>query len=479
MYQPSPEVFGVALFCVLPFMFTSAIMDLKLWISSRVWHGRVISTVEEVKKDYHLELRPYRKKWFEFPVITYRVGDTVYKKECPGSERAVGFYTAGQQIPILYNEQSPEECMFEGQFSSIGSRIWLFVYPFICLLTLILAVDCCAEDAFNSHETRYEGLYGEKTWRDLAFSFDGGTNGCDYSGWNSDDACSLERNIREAILHFRRINEKTEKKLGKRSYRKYRDKYEEAAICASRKLADIYSQCISQFLVRCGLDGEETRIWRSAYSEFLRQICPDAAPDAGVYSMEELTFMMRIVSAARDYDFKKRSDPEESIGLFLAASCAGLHHTADILSFEPSIKEKILRGFDGFLPRYIEDVNEYLKCVPRLEPEPVYAVYSYTVKRYLDTGSFETALWDGSVFAHEQLLSRLQEHPDLEKTARFQDNRNPFSDFNPEAGSKYYFHHTTQYGKDSPPYLYHAWENNLEFYLERHKEFFEGWRQRK
>ncbi len=186
--------------------------------------------------------------------------------------------------------------------------------------------------------------------------------------------------------------------------------------------------------------------------------------------MEEALFMMAAVGDARSLNLSWRDAPEENIGLFLAASCAGRHSVAEMFSYEPSVKDKIVQGFSGFIPLYMEEVNGYLEyrpgygdsgskdAYPPLDPDPVYAVYDYTMEQYFDTGSFETALWEGAVFAHAHLLSRLEANPGLGKLERFQDENNFFAEFDPQKGPDFYFSEEREYRPDSLRQLYYSWE---------------------
>ena len=172
-------------------------------------------------------------------------------------------------------------------------------------------VFCFAHYYLGTHELLFE----RETWESLISSFPYETEEYNFSVWDDRDTGALERYMEETILHFRQIDEKIEAKKRGKSYRDYRSKYEDAAKGVSRDLADLCSQCIAQFSIQCGLKGEKAAIWKSVYAEFLRQICPEAAPPAGVYSMEEALFMMAAVGDARSLNLSWRDAPEENIGL--------------------------------------------------------------------------------------------------------------------------------------------------------------------
>lgn len=180
--------------------------------------------------------------------------------------------------------------------------------------------------------------------------------------------------------------------------------------------------------------------------------------------------MMETVAEVQSSGWNRQNDPEESICLYLAASCAGRHFAAVMLSYGSSVKDTLVQEHSGFISAYIECVNEYLEyrpgygdngsrdAYPPLAPEPVYAVYDYTMERYFETGSFETALRDGAVFDRTHLLSCLQANPDLGRLERLQDEHNFFADFDPQKGPDFYFHEDKDYRSDSLYYLYYCWE---------------------
>ena len=110
-----------------------------------------------------------------------------------------------------------------------------------------------------------------------------------------------------------------------------------------------------------------------------------------------------------------------------------------------------------------------------MDREAVYAVYSYTMERYEDTGSFQTALWDGSVFAQEHLLARVQEDPSLQELARFQEWNDPLSDFDPQTGPEACFHPGEKPEALSPGSLFIEQEDFVRYNQDRHDRFYKKW----
>ncbi|NBI73292.1 hypothetical protein D3Z50_20040 [Clostridiaceae bacterium] len=459
-------VIAAVLIVLFPYILLSTILEISIWIASKSWHGRLSATVKEIKRVRRSRGRGRGEEWFEIPIITYQVGDTTYTEEYSHAEKREGFYLAGQEIPILYNETNPKEFIIEGEYSDSDRFSCFIAGPVTCLVVLVIAADCFGSYYLSTHELLSE----KETWQELDSAFIYHRDEFDFSLWDAHNMDALEERIEKTILHFRQIDKNIEQNWEKREYNDYRTRYVKAATRASRDLADFCSQCMSQFLLRCNLKEEDDAVWKSVYAGFLRQVCPGTSPPAGVYSMEEVLFIMETVAELQSSGWDRQNDPEESIGLYLAASCAGRHFTAVMLSYEASIKDMIVQEHSGFIPAYIEGVNEYLECRPRygdngsrdayapFDPESVYAVYDYTMERYFETGSFETALWDGAVFAQAHLRSRLQAHPDLGKLERLQDEHNFFADFDPQKGPDFYFHEDKEYRFDSLYYLYDCWE---------------------
>jgi hypothetical protein len=486
MNTPYLSQFYAFFFLLLfPLFLIPVILELWIWFACRSWHGTATATITEIKKDYRSRGRyGLFKHWFEFPVITYQVEDSTYTKEYPHAHKPLGTYQVGQKLPILYNEKYPKEFIIQGEYSDTNIFSCLFLGPIACIIFLFVVGSYYADYYLGTHELLFE----KQTWEDLGASVSGFSDWDYYSTWDSDCTRRLENEIEETLLHFRQIDKKIEEKKGTKSYNDYRRQYGEAADRASRNLADTYAQCISEFLIKCHLDGEEDVIWQSAYAEFLRQLCPQSAPKSGPYSMEELAFMMDIVAAAQQSDLDRRFDPEESIGLFLAVSSLQFHSAAEIFSYNSSIKEKILLGSPYFIPPYLEEVSWYQEYVqrhydeqhpdayPPIDPDPVYEVYFYTIEQYLSTGSFQAALWNGSVFAHDQILSRQKADPSLKKLDRYQDRNNPLHGFDPKADPDSYFNSGKDCEDFSPLYLYRRYQSYINYFESRHQKFSEKWK---
>lgn len=475
--------------CLLLLFLPSTLSDIRVWIVSRKWKGYAGATVKEVKggrEKIHYGKWFYRWRQYEYPVISYQVGEETYVQEWSYARRDLGGYSVGEVLPILYNDKDPKEAIFQGECSEddlLGLFLTFVFMPGICIACSVFMIG-----SFVSFLNMRVLLYDRETAYIFSGYFDRYQTHylTEYPSFTD----GLEEAVEETIQHFGQMEAKIEK-MGRWRYDTYRRRYEKAAVQASRQLAAIYSQSITQLSAQYGpgdgWEGGQETIWQSVYSDFLRQTCPQIAPEAGRYSIEELTFMLKILlmTSGRESALEDRDDPEESIGLSFAATFAGYRSAAAALSYDPSIQEKIEQRAVGCVPYLVEEVDGYLErcrrryedeeAYPPLDREAVYAVYSYTMERYDDTGSFQTALWDGSVFAQEHLLARVQEDPSLKELARFQEWNDPLSGFDPQAGPEACFHPREEPEALSPGSLFIEQEDFVRYNQDRHDRFYKKW----
>ena len=472
--------------CFLLLLVPPTLSDIRKWIVCRKWKGYAGATIKEIKGGQE---KVYYGKWFyrwkryEYPVVTYQVGEETYVYEYSYAKKGPGVLSIGQAIPILYNDRDPKEFIFQGAYSEddlLGLFSSFVFFPGLCLACLVFTLHF-----FGYFLDTRTLLYDPETGYMFSDTF--GDFQTHYPTEHPSFVDGLEETTKETTQHFIEM-EATIRNMGRWRYDAYRKRYERAAVNASRQLANIYSQGISQLSAQYDLgDGwkdEQETVWQSAYSDYLRRICPQIAPEAGRYSIEELAFMLKILlmTSGRDPDLTERDDPEESIGLSFAATFAGYSAAASALSYDPSIQEKIEQRALGCIPFLIEEVDKYLvrcqrlygdeEAYPPLDREAIYAVYSYTMERYHDTGSFETALWDGAVFAREHLLARVQADPSLKKLARFQPENDPLSGFDPQIGPVACFHPKEEPEELSPGALFREQAAFIRDNQSRHNRFY-------
>lgn len=134
------QLIALVLIFISPYLLISAMLEASIWISSKSWHGRLVATVKEIKRVWHFRGRTYYKEWFEIPIITYQVGDTIYTEEYSHAEEREGVYTVGQEIPIHYNEENPKEFIIEGEYPDSDRFSCLIMC--ICIAVLCFAVYC-------------------------------------------------------------------------------------------------------------------------------------------------------------------------------------------------------------------------------------------------------------------------------------------------------------------------------------------------
>ena len=130
--------------------------------------------------------------------------------------------------------------------------------------------------------------------------------------------------------------------------------------------------------------------------------------------------------------------------------------------------------YQEYVQRHYDE--QHPDAYPPIDPDPVYEVYFYTIEQYLSTGSFQAALWNGSVFAHDQILSRQKADPSLKKLDRYQDRNNPLHGFDPKADPDSYFNSGKDCEDFSPLYLYRRYQSYINYFESRHQKFSEKWK---
>lgn len=421
------------------------IKECRLRHKAKKWHGAAVGAITEIKEDYRYR-RFFHKEWFEYPVLAYTVDHTSYCRPYPRKKEGIGYYELGQKIPLVYNQDNPEEFVFTEEFSG-------FIYYIFQLLTLAFAVFCLCLFTRNFKDYylgTHELLFEQETWTDLEASFS------DYKDRESFDYYDeIHQDTEEAIAHFQRLDAMIEKKQGVKNYDAYRSQYHQSADMVSESLSEAFSGIVGTFYEKCGLEGEKEKIYRSAYAGFLKEVNPAACDEAGYYSLEELYFLADLTDFSILHGQEGRDDPEESIGLSLAVCKVKVDTAMDLLAFGDSIKETMDRWFPNYTRLYMDRVNEYLldNEEPPLDRNAVLSVYKYVTSEYSDTGSFEKTLWNGSIYAQDQLAARLEAQPDLQNVRRFSVDNNPFSSFRPEEGMEVFLT-STHYEKTRTPRHY-------------------------
>lgn len=124
------------MFCVFPLYFIFLLSQVWFFFRTRSWHGTVLSTVTKVERDFHT--KRYRKIYYEYPVVTYSIGDTTYTDDYAIREVPVGFYQVGQKIPIRYDENNPKDFVFQDEFRRINYILSMILYIGIFIFLLFL-----------------------------------------------------------------------------------------------------------------------------------------------------------------------------------------------------------------------------------------------------------------------------------------------------------------------------------------------------
>lgn len=445
-----------AVFCFVLFLAVSFDIkkEVRLRRRAKKWRGEVMGVITEIKEDFRYR-KLFHKEWYEYPVLAFTVEHVSYRLPYPRKKEGIGYYEMGQSIPLLYNQDNPNEFAFSGEFSG-------FFYYLGQFFSLVFSIACLGLFLFNFKQYylgTHELLFEQETWTELETSFSSyeGRDSFDYFG-------ELRHDTEEAIEHFQRLDRMIEKKQGWKNYDAYRGQYLQSATVVSRSLGDAFSGLVGTFYEECGLEGEKETIYQSAYADFLREVSPSAFNEPGRYSLEELFFLADMADFYVLREKIYREDPEESIGLSLAVCNIKIEAAMDMFGFRDPVKETMDKWFDKYIVLYMDRVDEYLLDYeePPLNRNAVDSVYKYVIEIYHSTGSFQKALWNGSIFAQNQAVSRLEEQPYLRTVKRYADENNPLSAFRPEQGMEVFLTSTNSESARTPKYYLDNWEYFIE-----------------
>ena len=273
----------------------------------------------------------------------------------------------------------------------------------------------------------HEFLWENETWRSLEKSFDRLKIPSFYVK-NEDLADTWYSEVDRVTAHFREVEAMVENTNGKK-YDTYRSRYHQAAIAAAASLGNLYSETAGTFLEECGAEGEKEKIYQSAVSCFLEEVCPSAVEKPGPYSMKELTFLVNYVTMA-GYENNYCYKPEEDIGIFFCVCYAELQAAMETAACNRDLRETLEKSFSGYMVRsmnLVDDAYDNLRFwqredeqkYPPLDRAAIQQVYQYMMDRYQGTETFPITLWEGTVYAKRQLDARLKEFPDMLEWERY------------------------------------------------------------
>lgn len=129
-----------------PAFLPSTVSGIRVWIVSRKWKGYAGATVKEVKggrEKIHYGKWFYRWRQYEYPVISYQVGEETYVQEWSYARRDLGGYSVGEVLPILYNDKDPKEAIFQGECSEddlLGLFLTFVFMPGICIACSVFMI---------------------------------------------------------------------------------------------------------------------------------------------------------------------------------------------------------------------------------------------------------------------------------------------------------------------------------------------------
>jgi len=447
--------------------FFGLIKEFRLWKRARKWRGAATGTVVDIHKDYRYH-RLFIKRWYEYPVIAYKAGSQSFRQKYTRRKRELGYYQLGEQYPLIYNEDNPGEFAFGDAFSGF----FYYAGQALMLAVTIFSLYYSAHFFMNHYLDTHELLWEEQTWADLERPL-AAYQGMEFSNLYNYTLDNLDTRLEEDVEHFRRVEDMVEEQRGGKNYQTYQNRYRASALAAADSLGGTFSGIVGAFFEECGLDGQREAVYRSACAGFLERVCPDAAPGPGLYSLDELLILVNFIHDSGLNPYEYRDDPEESIGLSLAVSYARLDAELALLGGGEAVRTAAADCFPGYVSLYLDQIDLHVlenrkkygkERYTRLNREAILSVYSYTAARYQGPDSFETALWDGSVFAWEQMTARMQADPALRGLVRYGAENNPLSEFDAGMGKDAFLSSRERGAYQSPLYDLQDWRDLMEYW---------------
>ena len=465
--QSSPLTLFYAWLLLLLFLagFFGLIQEFLLWKRARKWRGAATGTVVEIRKNYRYR-GLFVKRWYEYPVIAYKAGSRSFRQEYTRRKRELGYYEPGEHYPLIYNEDNPSEFAFGDTFSGF----FYYAGQALMLAVTIISLYYSAHFFMNHYLDTHELLWEEQTWADLERPL-AAYQGMEFSNLYNYTIDNLDTRLEEDVEHFRRVGGMVEAQKSGKHDETYQNRYRASAIAAADSLGGTFSGIVGTFFEECGLEGQREAVYQSAYAGFLERVCPDAAPAPGLYSLDELLILVNFIHDSGLNPYEYRDDPEESIGLSLAVSYARLDAELALSGGDETVRTAVSDCFPGYVSLYLDQIDLHVlenrkkygkEHYTRLNREAILSVYSYTAARYQGPDSFETALWEGSVFAREQMTARMQADPALRGLVRYGAENNPLAEFDAGMDKEPFLSSRERGTYQSPLYYLQDWRELME-----------------
>lgn len=389
------------------------------------WTGTIPAKIVSIRLERHF-FRRYGPWENEYPTLEYMVNGICYQKEYRDGKGQKGTFRCGDTVYIRYNHENPEcfiiECDYRVRYWKTDALLSAITVPFCLAVIAFLFLQVYLEN--------HAFLFLECTWTDMEESFKElkDRDYMDNHGMNSlDEAVSNALAYHDKLEYQISLTKSPQKKL------EYQARLEDSTYKAGASLAEYYADYTGQFLYRCGQTELRAQLHDSMLYQFLdfARSSSSNVPSPS-YTWEDLVFFGQTAAQLETEGPAGISQPEEAIGLSIAATELKLQTAMESFGTSQAMKQTLCGLLPGYWDSRLTDLDQRLSGAhdsvtqPPLDYSAVWTVHAYMLKQYCATGDFETSVLDTCAFAGRHLGNR-RNSQNLQSATRLQADSNPFT----------------------------------------------------
>lgn len=429
----STAPFIIMLFFIALLIFEAVTVPLRNYRRNKEisrWTNTIPAEIVSIRVEKHYLRRSI--SWInEYPTLQYTVNGVCYCNEYLDGARRKGRFRPGDTVYIRYSDNAPENYIIE---CDCRARHWK-TQVLLSAIIIPLCLTAAARLSLQAYLENHAFLFLEGTWTDMEESFEEFKDR-DYIDTNGMKA--LEQAVSGALAYHGKLEYQISLTKSLRKKLEYQARLEESAYQAGSSLAEYYADYTGKFLYRCGRTELRAQLRDSMLCQFLKLArVPREATAPPPYTWEDLEFFGQIAAQLEKERQADISQPEEALGLAMAATELKIQFAIDAYGISPAMNQTLR----GLMPGYWDSrlaVHDRLLLAandsavyPPLDRGAIQAVRTYMIEQYKTTGEFETSVLNTCEFAGNHLEDR-RKRWNLQSVARCREDADPFTDFNPE-----------------------------------------------
>lgn len=421
----------IILFSLILIIFDSIAIPLGNYRTSREiehWTNSIPAKVVRIRTEKHY-FRRYGPRVNEYPTLQYTVNGVCYQDEYLGGAGRKGSFRCGDTVYIRYSDDDPEIFIIECDCKAMHWKAHVIQSAIIIPLCLAAAVCISLQAYLEDHAF----LFLEHTWTDMEESF---AELKDRNYIDTNGMGALGQAVTDALAYHDKLEYQISITTSPRKRLEYRVRLEDSTYKAGASLADYYADYTGRFLYRCGQTELRMQLRDAMLCHFLSLVRGSSyTGPAPSYTWEDLEFFGQAAAQLERERPAGISQPEEALGLAMAATELKLRTAMEVYGISPSMDQTLCGLMPGYWDSRLADHDRRLSAAhdfaayPPLDRSAVWAVYDYMLEKYSATGDFGTSVLDTCTFAGNHLRRRGQ---NLRSAVRCLEDADPFTDFSPE-----------------------------------------------